>query len=258
MRYKSILLTASLGALTLLAACGSKEPTAPATEGAAMQGEAPPAAQSAPATAATPAPAGTAATAPRPAAKPAAKPAASAPAPKPTPVVQVVTIPAGTILSMSLSTALSSKTAKEGDPVRALITDNVMVDGKTAVATGTTVAGSVIKVVSGSDKIGGTPTIAVSFDRIELPGGQDVPISGEITEKGKSDNTRDTVKIVGGTAAGAIIGDKVISGKKGKLIGGLLGGAVGAVAAQKTGTEVKMEEGTALALILNAPVEITK
>ena len=86
----------------------------------------------------------------------------------------------------------------------------------------------------------------------------DLPISGEITEKGKSDNTRDTVKIVGGTAAGAIIGDQVIKGDKGKVIGGLLGGAIGAVAAQKTGTDVQMAEGTALSLILNAPVEITK
>jgi hypothetical protein len=116
----------------------------------------------------------------------------------------------------------------------------------------------VITVVSGSDKIGGTPTLAVSFERIELPGGKDLPISGEITQKGKSDTARDTVKIVGGTAAGAIIGDKVIKGKNGKIIGGILGGAVGAVAAEKTGTEVEMTEGTALTLILDTPVEITK
>jgi hypothetical protein len=159
---------------------------------------------------------------------------------------------------MSLSTALSSKTAKVGDPVRALLTSDVVVDGKTAIAAGTTVAGSVITVVSGSDKIGGTPTLAISFDRLELPGGRDVPITGELTEKGKSDTARDTVKIVGGTAAGAIIGDKVIKGDKGKVIGGILGGAIGAVAAQKTGTEVKLIEGTALALTLGAPVEITK
>jgi hypothetical protein len=172
--------------------------------------------------------------------------------------VQIVTIPAGTALTMSLTTALSSKSAKVGDPVKAMLTSDVVVDGKTALANGTTVAGSVIKVVSGSDKIGGTPTVAVSFERIELPGGQDVPISGMISEKGKSDNTRDTVKVVGGTAAGAIIGDRVIKGDKGKVIGGLLGGAIGAVAAKKTGTEVEMLEGTALTLVLDTPVEITK
>lgn len=251
MRSSSIHLTATLGALVLLAAC-SKEPadTAAADE-SAMQTESPPAAQSASAPAATPA--SSTAAAPKPATKPADKPAA----PKPNPV-QMVTIPAGTTLSMSLTTALSSKTAQVGDPVKAMLTSDVVVDGKTVIANGTTVAGSVISVVSGSDKIGGTPTLAVSFERLELPGGQDVPISGEISEKGKSDTTRDTVKIVGGTAAGAIIGDKVIKGKKGKVLGGLLGGAVGAVAAKKTGTEVEMLEGTALAVILDTPVEITK
>ncbi len=254
MRSPSIVLVAALGTLTMLAACSSKEPeTTAAADEPAAQTESPPAAEAAPAPA--PAAPATAAAAPKPAAKPAAPSPAPAAKPKP---VQVVTVPAGTLLSMSLSTALTSKTAKVGDPVKAMLTSDVVIDGKTVIANGTTVAGSVIKVVSGSEKIGGTPTLAVSFDRIEMAGGQDLPISGEITEKGKSDNTRDTVKIVGGTAAGAIIGDKVIKGDKGKVIGGLLGGAVGAVAAQKTGTEVQMAEGTALTLVLNAPVEITK
>jgi Glycine zipper 2TM domain len=250
-QLRHTLLGAAVGALALLAACSSKEPPPAPTADATAQNEATPTA----APAATPAPAATTAAAPKPATRPAVKPAPPAPQPKP---MQVVIVPAGTTLALSLSTPLSSKTAKVGDPVGALLTDDVLVDGKTAIANGTRVAGTVVKVVSGSDKIGGTPTLAVSFDRLELPGGRDVPISGEITQKGKSDNTRDTVKIVGGTAAGAIIGDKVIKGKKGKVIGGLLGGAVGAVAAQKTGTEVELAEGTALAVTLDVPVEITK
>jgi hypothetical protein len=241
----------TVGALALLAACSKEPAAAPATDESAATTAIPPAAEPAP----TRAPPPSTATASTP--KPAARPAATAPAPKPKPV-QIVTIPAGTALTMSLTTALSSKSAKVGDPVKAMLTSDVVVDGKTALANGTTVAGSVIKVVSGSDKIGGTPTVAVSFERIELPGGQDVPISGMISEKGKSDNTRDTVKVVGGTAAGAIIGDRVIKGDKGKVIGGLLGGAIGAVAAKKTGTEVEMLEGTALTLVLDTPVEITK
>jgi hypothetical protein len=167
-------------------------------------------------------------------------------------------VPAGTTLSLALSHELNSKSAKVGDRVTAVVISPVVVDGKTAIAINTNVAGEVIKVVSGSDKVGGVPQIGISFDRLELPGGKDVPIAGTITQKGKSDAARDTVKIVGGTAAGAIIGDKVINGKKGKIIGGLLGGAVGAVAAQKTGTEVKIEEGTTLAVVLDSPVEITK
>jgi hypothetical protein len=170
----------------------------------------------------------------------------------------MITVPTGTELPLSLTTGLTSKSAKVGDTVRAVVTSPVMVDGRTAIASGTTVAGSVIKVVSGSDKIGGTPTLVVAFDRLELPGGRDVPINGEITSMGKSDNTRDTVKIVGGAAAGALLGDQVSSKDRGKVIGGILGAAACAVAASKTGTEVEMAEGMAISMALTAPVEVTR
>lgn len=269
MRNNTLKLVAALGALGLLAAC-SKQDAAPATEAdiaaqiADKQAEvakleADLAAQQA---ASTPPP--PAATAPAPAPKPAAtakpastKPAASSP-PKPAAVRTIITVPSGTELNLALASALSSKTAKVGEPVRALLTSDVVIDGRTAIAQGTTVAGSVVKVVSGSEKIGGTPTLVLAFDRLELPGGVDVPISGEFESKGKSDNTRDAVKIVGGAAAGALIADQVSKKDKNKVIGGIIGAAAGAVAAKETGTEVKLDEGSALTLILSAPVEITR
>jgi len=249
---RKTLLLSTVSAFALLAACGSKEPpAAPAATDATTQPESPP-----PAAAVTPPPelpsAQPSAAAPKPAA---AKPAAAKPAAKP---MQVVTVPAGTVLSLSLATALTSKTAKVGDPISALLTSDVVVDGRTAIATGTTVAGSVAAVESGSEGIGGKPTLVLSFDRLELPGGKVVSIAGQITEKGKTDTTGDAAKIVGGTAVGAVIGDKVIKGKKGKIIGGILGGATGAVVAQKTGTEARLKEGESLSLTLDAPIEITK
>jgi hypothetical protein len=201
--------------------------------------------------------------APRPvvASKPPAtsRPATSAPAATPTPAApRVVTVPSGTQLSLSLSTPLTSKSAKVGDPVRARVTQDVMVDGRVAIAAGTTVAGQVTDVVSGSDKIGGVPALGLRFERLEMAGGVDVPIDGVISQRGKSDTGRDTAKIVGGAAAGAILGHQVKGGDKGKVLGGLLGGAIGAVAAQKTGTEVTLTEGTELGIALAAPVEITR
>jgi hypothetical protein len=249
MRRNPFMLISAVTAIALLAACGPKD------EAVKENVAAEPAATADVATASAP----TGATAaPTPASASAAKPATSKPAPPPSKPVTTLTVPAGTELALSLATPLSTKSAKVGDTVRATVTSDVTVDGKVAIASGTSVAGSVVKVVSGSDKIGGVPTLAIAFDRIELSGGKDLPITGEITQKGKSDNTRDTVKIVGGAAAGAILGNETIKGDKGKVIGGLLGGAAGAVAAQKTGTEVKLVEGTALSLALGAAVEITK
>jgi hypothetical protein len=187
--------------------------------------------------------------------KPMNPPASASAPPAPAPVL---TVPSGTQLALSLSTGLSSKTAKVGDVVRAQVTQDVRVNDRVAIAAGTTVAGQVTDVVSGSNKIGGVPTLGLRFERLELPGGVDVPIDGVLEQKGKSDTGRDTAKIVGGAAAGAILGHQVKGGDKGKVLGGLLGGAIGAVAAQKTGTEVTLVEGTELAISLAAPVQITK
>jgi hypothetical protein len=178
-------------------------------------------------------------------------------APPPPPAPRVLTVPAGTPLQLSLTGELSTKTAKVGDTIRARVANDVLVDGRVAIAAGTTVAGQVTDVISGSQKIGGVPTLGLRFDRLELPGGKDVPIAGEVAQKGKSDTARDSAKIVGGAAAGALLGHAVKSNSKGTIIGGLLGGAVGAVAAQKTGTDVQLSEGTALSIALSAPVEVT-
>ncbi|MFO1502308.1 MAG: glycine zipper 2TM domain-containing protein [Steroidobacteraceae bacterium] len=185
-----------------------------------------------------------------------AKPVA-APSPPSVPAKPLI-VPEGTQLSLALAQEVSTKDAKVGDTIRATVAADVRVDDKVAIAAGTTVAGQITDVVSGSSKIGGVPRLGMSFDRLELPGNRDVPIAGVVTERGKSDTARDTVKIVGGAAAGAILGHQVKGGDKGKVIGGLLGGAIGAVAAQKTGTEVKLAAGTQLSISLSSPVEIPR
>src|SRR5690606_22801068 len=216
------------------------------------------AAQEQESTAAPAAPSASTASTSRPAsttAKPAPKPA---PKPAAQPVAQSITVPAGTEVTVALVSALSSKSAKVGEAVHARVTSNVMVDGRTAIPQGLNVAGSVVKVVSGSDRIGGTPALVLAFDRIELPHGDDVQIAGAFEEKGKSDNTRDTVKIVGGAAAGTLLADQVSKKDRNRVIGGIIGAAAGAVAAKETGTEVKLEEGATFTLILSAPVEMPR
>jgi hypothetical protein len=178
--------------------------------------------------------------------------AASAPAAapvKPAPPAPVV-VPAGTPISIALNSDITTKTARVGDPVDAHVTSAVTVDGRTAIPAGTLVRGLVSEVVSGSDRIGGTPTLGLKFDGIELQPGRTVGISGNLHEQGKSDTARDTAKIAGGALLGAIIG-KQIGDNKGRLIGGLLGGAAGVAAAKKTGTEVTLPAGTTFTVVLD-------
>ena len=184
---------------------------------------------------------------------PASKPTVVA---KPAPVpVQPILIPAGTELSIGLSSAVSTKSASIGDPVDARLASDLVVDGRRAIMAGAPIRGRVTEVVSGSKRIGGTPTLAMNFDGIELEDGKTVAISGQLVQQGKSDTGRDTAKIVGGTAAGAIIGHQ-IDDDKGTVIGGILGGAAGAIAARKTGSEIDVPAGTVMAFVVDRPFQV--
>jgi len=166
------------------------------------------------------------------------------------------TVPAGTSLSVQLPAAISTKTARVGDRVAANLTSDLVVDGKVVAKAGALLQGSVTEVISGSQKIGGTPTLGLAFDNLTMADGSDKPVSGQLTQvAAKSDTGRDAAKIAGGAAAGAIIGHQV-DDDKGTLIGGLLGAAAGAVAAKKTGTEVELPAGTVLGFTLNSPVTV--
>ena len=199
----------------------------------------------------SPAPAKAAATPPRPVAV-----AATPPPPKaaPAPILPIV-VPAGTQMSIGISSTVSTKTASIGDPIDARLASDLVIDGRRAVLAGAPVRGRVTEVISGSRKIGGTPTLAMNFNGLELEDGTTVPISGTLVQQAKSDTAKDTAKIVGGTAAGAIIGHQ-IDDDKGKVIGGLLGGAAGAIAARNTGGEIDVPAGTVLGFVLDAPFQV--
>jgi Glycine zipper 2TM domain len=270
---------ATLSALLLLAACGGSAPQTPpaadatadaaalatreadvkAREAELAQREADLAAKASAAQPAPVAPVAAPGPAPRPVVRPESpRPAGAMSAPvRPPPAPKVITIPAGTALNLTLSSDLTTKTAKVGDAVQAQISSDVMVDGRLAVSSGTAVTGKVTNVVSGSNKIGGVPTLGIQIDYLEMANAQRVPVSGEIEQKGKSNTGRDTAKIAGGAVVGAVAGHQVNDKKSGTLIGGLVGGAIGAIAAQKTGTEVKLPAGTQLVITLGAPVEVT-
>jgi len=178
--------------------------------------------------------------------------AQSQPVAQPTPI----TVPAGTRLSVTLASDVTTKTAKVGDAVHARLAADVIVDGRTAVAAGAAVHGTVTQVISGSHKIGGVPTLGLAFDGVDLGDGKTVPVAGQIVQHGKNETAKDTGKILGGAALGAIIGHKV-DDDKGKVIGGVLGGAAGAAAAHKTGGEVTLTAGSVLVFATERPFEVS-
>jgi hypothetical protein len=199
------------------------------------------------ATAPTPKPVSSAAKAPAP------RPAAPAPvattaslkqpAPVAAPPPPPVTIPAGTQMSVKLNSAYSTKTTTLGETVNAELASDLVVDGRRVARAGAPISGTVTEVTSGSHKIGAVPALKIDFTQLVVANGSTSPVHVRVMQKGASEKGRDTAKIAGGTAAGAIIGHQVDS-DKGKVIGGILGGAAGAIAAHKTGTEVEIPAGS--------------
>jgi Tfp pilus assembly protein PilX len=178
---------------------------------------------------------------------PATVPAAAAPPPPPPPV----TVPAGTQVSVRLNSDYSTKTTALGAVVNAELASDLVVDGRRVAKAGAPISGTVTEVTSGSKKIGAVPALKIDFTQLVVADGKTMPVAIRINQKGQSEKGRDTAKIAGGTAAGAVIGHQVDS-DKGAVIGGVIGGVAGAIGAQKTGTEVVLPAGSVVAANVRA------
>lgn len=181
---------------------------------------------------------------------------ATAPAPKAAPSgPRQYTVAAGTSISVQLPATITTKNAKVGDRIAGNLNSDLVVDGKVIAKAGALLQGSITEVVSGSNKIGGTPTLGLNFDNLTLADGSDTRVSASIKQvSAKSDTGRDTAKIAGGAVIGGVIGNQM--GKNGNVIGALIGAGVGTAAAKNTGTEVELPAGTVLGVTLTSPVTV--
>jgi hypothetical protein len=146
---------------------------------------------------------------------------------------------------VKLNAGYSTKTANLGEAVNAELASDLVVDGRRVAKAGAPISGTITEVTSGSKKIGAVPALKIDFTQLVVADGSTMPVAVRINQKGQSEKGRDTAKVAGGTAAGAIIGHQVDS-DKGAVIGGVIGGVAGAIGAQKTGTEVEVAAGSVL------------
>lgn len=228
----------------------------PNAPGAASPATTPPAAG----TPATPAavekprpPAATApATPPAASAAPSATPSAAAkPAPA-KPQFDEVTIPAGTAISVSLTTPVASDSSRVEDEVRGRVTRPVVIDGVTVIPAEAEVSGTV-RGAKRSGRVKGLASVSFQFERL-IVRGESMPVrTALIAREAKADRKDDVKKGGIGAAAGAIIGG-IAGGGKGAAIGAGVGGA-GAVVATR-GDEVRLPAGTVVRATLRQPLTV--
>jgi hypothetical protein len=219
-----------------------------------------------------------AAPAPDAASAPVSPPAASAPtssAASPVPVSTdakpAMTIPAGTRIPICLKQAISTKSAREGDPVYAETAFPFVVNDHIVVPVGTYIQGKITRVQRGGH-VKGRAELLIHFTSMIYPSGYTVLLGGNIenapgaektsmkdqegTIRQDSDAGRKAKEAAGGATTGAVIG-AVTAGGKGAGIGAGAGGVAGlAVAMLSRGADVRLEPGTSLEMEIQREVAL--
>jgi hypothetical protein len=94
---------------------------------------------------------------------------------------QNINIPAGSLLHVRLTTTLTSKTNKTGDPFTGMVTQPIIVDGKEVVPAGSTVEGHVA-FVKPSGRIKGLAQMRVVLDDIITPDEVKIPLAAGLED----------------------------------------------------------------------------
>jgi type IV secretory pathway VirB10-like protein len=181
-------------------------------------------------------------------------------------------IPAGTRVALSLKQAISTKTAKEGDPVYAVSNFPVVVDDRIIIPPGTYVQGKISHIQRGGH-VKGRAELMIHFTSLIYPSGYTVMLPGALenvpgaehaTTKGtegtiqQDSDTGKKLETVAKTAGtGAAIGGLGTGTWKGAGIGGGIGAGVGAaIGMLSRGADVRLEPGTSVEMIIQRDVPV--
>jgi len=186
-----------------------------------------------------------------PSAVPQMAPVQQSPPPPPKPIV----LPAGTVLTVRISQALSSKDSQTGQTFLATLAQPVSVGGKAALPAGSTLSGTVVNAKS-KGKIKGEGQLDLALTSVSV-GNHTYQIQTGVlssTVKGKGKRTAATTG--GGAAGGALIGG-IAGGGKGAGIGALVGAGAGFIGGAVTGNkQIEIPAESALSFTLSQPLTL--
>jgi hypothetical protein len=202
-----------------------------------------------------------------PASSPATATAATAPAATNTAAGAKVEVPRGTHIPLVLHNAISTRSAREGDPVYFETLFPVMVDGQVVIPAGSYVSGEVTE-TKRPGRVKGRGELMVKLTTIIFPnaytvklnaapggspgtgGGETMDSEGKV--KGDSDKASDAATIAKTTAAGAGIGAIAARTGQGAGIGAGIGAAAGLAAVLLSrGPEAELPRGSTLDAVID-------
>jgi hypothetical protein len=191
-----------------------------------------------------------------------------------------VAIPAGTKVPVALKSAISTKNAREGDPVYAETSFPVVVNDRILVPAGTYVQGKVMR-VQRAGRIKGRAEVLMHFSTLIYPSGYTVILPGAIenvpgAEKTSMKGEEGTIRQdrqggekagkaadrgIKGAAGGGLVGAIASGSRMGAGMGAGIGGGIGiASAIFARGGDVKLDVGTTLEVVIqrDVPLELNR
>ncbi len=193
--------------------------------------------------------------------------------PPSSPSADAYTLAAGTRIAVTLKHAISTKSAREDDPVYAETSFPVVSNGKVVIPVGTYVQG-VIQRSERPGRIKGRGALVIHFNSLIFPSGYTLLLpstidsvpgaektemknrkEGSIESQGTKGKDAGTIASTAGT--GAAIGAVVARSAGGAGVGGLAGAGVGLATALLTrGPDVRIESGTLVDMVLERTITI--
>lgn len=191
---------------------------------------------------------------------------------KPSPnVVATFVIPAGSRVPLSLKQAISTKTAKTGDPVYAETAFPFVINEHVVIPAGTYIQGKIERAQRGGH-VKGRAEVLIHFTSMIYPSGYTVILGGSIentpgAEKTSMKDSEGTIRqdsdagkkvksAAEGATTGAVIG-AVTNGGKGAGIGAGIGGVAGlAVGMLSRGADVRLEPGTSIEMEIQREITV--
>jgi len=187
----------------------------------------------------------------------------------------IVTIPAGTKIPLSLKQAISTKNAREGDAVYAETAFPFVVNDRVIVPAGSYIQGKISRVERGG-RMKGRAEILIHFTSMIYPSGYTVMLPGSVENTPGAENKsvkdaegtiqqdKDTGKKIEEAAKGGVYGGSggaLAGGLAGGLNGARIGGAAGAAAGigwalLKRGSDVRLDVGTSIEMEIQRAITV--
>jgi type IV secretion system protein VirB10 len=190
------------------------------------------------------------------------------------PVTELI-IPSGTKVPVSLKHAISTKSARDGDPIYAETTFPIVLNDRVLIPANTYVQGR-ISGIKHPGRIKGRAELLIHFTTMIYPSGYTVLLPGAVDNVPGADKTnmkgeegtiqqqgekgRDAGAAASNASTGAMTGAVVgglSQGRQGALIGAATGGVLGvAIALLSKGSDVRLESGTTLEMVIQRPIPV--